>query len=240
MTTVDFTQLPSTQVGTDEQFDTMSRSTGFLGRLQLYSKNKEVAEGLIPPGTFGIPEGDKKIVKLGPKIDVLPLARRTKALDMSDKEAIIANYDADSDVFKDIAARSVEQESNCMYGTSFLVFERTTGRLLELFCGTKSSRPVAGDIAVFLPLTEAQIAAKAKNGSDVSMMKAHGPVPCTLTARLAKSKKGFSWHIPDVQSCSVPFTNLPSMDKIVDKFVAAKSVETESVKEEPGKKACAR
>jgi hypothetical protein len=40
----------------------------------------------------------------------------------------IANYDATSDQFKDIAARSQESDSKCMYGTSFLVFERTTGR----------------------------------------------------------------------------------------------------------------
>ena len=43
---------------------------------------------------------------------------------MSDKEAIIANYDPTSDDFKDIAARSNENDSGCMYGTSFLVFEK--------------------------------------------------------------------------------------------------------------------
>ena len=47
-----------------------------------------------------------------------------------------------------------------MYGTSFLVFERTTGR----FLGT--TRPTAGDIAVFLPLTQADIDRKAA-GADV-------------------------------------------------------------------------
>jgi hypothetical protein len=119
-------------------------------------------------------------VKLGPSIDILPLARRLKALDMSDKEAIIANYDPTSDDFKDIAARSNESDSGCMYGTSFLVFEKQTGRFLEFFCGSKSTRPIAGDIAVYLPLTEAQIAAKKAAGSDVSQMKAHGPVPCTI------------------------------------------------------------
>ena len=42
----------------------MSRSTAFLGRLQLFSKGNAINEGLIPPGTYGIPESDKKIVKL--------------------------------------------------------------------------------------------------------------------------------------------------------------------------------
>ena len=240
---VDLNQLPSTQLGSDEQFEEMSRSTGFLGRLQLFSKGNAINEGLIPPGTYGIPESDKKIVKLGPSIDVLPLARRLKALDMSDKEAIIANYDPTSDDFKDIAARSNESDSGCMYGTSFLVFERTTGRFLEFFCGSKSTRPIAGDIAVFLPLTEAEIAKKKAAGSDVSQMKAHGPVPCTLKVRLAKNKRGHSWHVPDVQTCSVPFQNLPATTVIADemnKFTHPGATEVETVKEEPGKKARAR
>ena len=113
-----------------------------------------INEGLIPPGTCGIPESDKKIVKLGASIDIIPLAKRLKALDLSDKEAIIANYDANSDTVKDIAARSEEPESNCMYGTSFLVFERSSGRFLEFFCGNESTRPIAGDIAAFMALTQ--------------------------------------------------------------------------------------
>ena len=140
-------------------------------------------------------------------IDVLPLAKRLKALDLSDKEAIIANYDPKSDEFKDIAARSEETDSNCMYGTSFLVFERTTGRFLELFFGTKSARPIAGDLAVYLALSQADIDRKAAAGADVSQMKPHGPQPCTLKARLAKNKRGHSWHVPDVQECSTPFSN---------------------------------
>ncbi|MEN6365657.1 MAG: hypothetical protein ABFC88_02450 [Thermoguttaceae bacterium] len=184
----------------------MSRNTQFLGRLQLFSKGNAINEGLIPPGTYGIPESDKKIVKLGNSIDILPLARRLKALDLSDKEAIIANYDATSDEFKEIAAKSEEQDSMCMYGmsvmygmygTSFLVFERSTGRFLEFFCGTKSTRPVAGDIAVFLPLTASQIdAKKANNNGDVDVsqmkqMKTHGPQTCTLNVQIAKNNRSY-------------------------------------------------
>ncbi|MHB9044431.1 MAG: hypothetical protein ACYC35_00675 [Pirellulales bacterium] len=241
--TVDLTQLPSTQLGTDEQFEELSRSTGFLGRLQLFSKGNAINEGLIPPGTYGIPESDKKIVKLGPQIDILPLARRLKALDLSDKEAIISNYDPASDDFKDIAARSNESDSGCMYGTSFLIFERSTGRFLELFCGSKSTRPIAGDIAVFLPLSKEQIEAKKAAGSDVSQMKAHGPLPCTLKVRLAKNKRGHSWHVPDAQTCSVPFQNLPETTVIVDemnKFTHPGATEVETVKEDASKKSRAR
>jgi len=241
--TVNLDQLPSTQVGSDADFDAASRSNSFLSRLQLFSKGNAINEGLIPPGTYGIPESDKKIIKLGPQIDILPLARRLKALDLSDKEAIINNYDPTSEEFQDIKARAGEQDSGCMYGTSFLVFERNSGRFLELFCGTVSTRPVAGDIAVFLPLLQGDIDRKKAAGADVSQMKPHFAQPCTLKVRLAKNKRGHSWHVPDVQPCSVPFTNLPPQEVIVDemtKFLTAKNGDVETVKEEPGKKARVR
>ncbi len=242
LTPVNFDQLPSTQLGSDEQFAELSRRAGFLCRLQLFTKGDAINQGLVPPGTYGIVESKDRIIKLGPSIDVLPLARRPKALDMSDKDAVIVNYDPNSDEFKDIAARSQEPESGCQYGTSFLFVERTTGRLLEFFCGSKSTRPIAGDIAVFLPLTQADIDRKKEAGADIGKMEPHGPKPCTLKARLAKSKKGYSWHVPDVQSCSVPFTNLPSSEVVVaeiNKFVTAKSGDVETVKED-NRKARAR
>jgi hypothetical protein len=131
----------------------------------------------------------------------------------------------------------------CMYGTSFLVFERTLGRFLEFFCGTKSTRPVAGDIAVFMALTQAQIDAKKAAGADVSQMKPHPVLPCTLKVRLAKNKRGHSWHVPETQDCTSPFTKLPAMEAIVDeinKFLTEKNGGTEVVKEDPSKKARAR
>ena len=240
---VDLNQLPSPQLGSDKQFEVMSRSTDLLGRLQLFSKGNAINEGLIPPGTYGISESDEKIVKLGPSIDILPLARRLKALDMSGKEAIITNYDPTSDAFKDIAARSNEIDSGCMYGTSFLVFERTTGRFLEFYCGSKSTRPIAGDIAVFLPINQARIDAKKAAGFDTSKMQPQGPIPCTLKVRQAKNKRGHSWHIPDVRSCSIVFSNLPAVGVIADemnRFTHPGAGEVEASKEEPGRKARVR
>ena len=62
---------------------------------------------------------------------------------MTDSEAIIVSYDPDTEEFKRIAAQSMEKESHCMYGPSFLVFERSTASFLEFFCGNKSSRSEA-------------------------------------------------------------------------------------------------
>ena len=120
---VDFNQLPSTQLGTDDQFAELAKSTEFIGRLQLYTKGKAINKGQVRPGCYGIPEGEE-VIDLGDTIDILPLGRRPKAIDMTDTDAVIVNYDPESDEFKRIAAQSLEKESHCMYGPSFLVIER--------------------------------------------------------------------------------------------------------------------
>ncbi len=128
---------------------------------------------------------------------------------------------------------SNEPESHCQYGPSFLVYERTTGRFLEFFCGNKSNRIEAKKLFPFLPLTQADIDAKAAAGNDVSDLRAHGPLPVTLKVKLAENKRG-SWHVPVVVKCSTPFTKLPSMDVIVremQKFLTVKDNGVERVEE---------
>ncbi len=205
---VDMSQLPSVQVGSDEVFDEMSQGGDFLGRLQLYSKGTAINKGLIGVGRWGIPENAEQIIDLGDKIDIIPFARRPKALDMSDKEAIITNYDATSDEFKRIQSRSSEQNSGCMFGVSFLILERSSGRFLEFFCGTKSTRSEAKKIFPFLALTQPDIAARGLTG-----VEPHGPLPCTLDIRLVE-RKSFSWHVPVVSKCSSPFTSVPAIERI--------------------------
>jgi len=226
---VDMSQLPSTQVGSDETFNELAKSGDFLGRLQLFTKGKAIDKGLIRPGRYGIPESGDDIVDLGDTIDIIPFARRPKAVDMSDKEAIIVCYDHESPEFKRIAAKSLEKDSHCMYGPSFLVFERSSGRLLEFFCGSKSTRGEAKKIYPYLPLTEADIAAR-----ELSDVEPHGPLPLTLNSRLVE-KGTYSWHVPVVVKCSTPFANLPLMAVIVrevEKFVTIKDDGVEKVSEE--------
>jgi hypothetical protein len=223
-------QLPSTQVGSDDE---LAKGADFLGRLQLFTKGKAIDKGHIRPGHYGIPEAADEITDLGDNIDVLVLARRPKALDMTDKDAIIVSYNNESPEFKRIAAQSMEKESNCMYGPSFLVFERSSGRFLEFFCGSKSTRSEAKKIYPFLPLTEADI--KARKLADVPP---HGPLPMTLKSKLVEQKT-YSWHVPVVVKCSTPFRNLPTRERIVaeiTKFVTPKEDGVERV-EEPEAKA---
>jgi len=235
LATISHEQLPSTQIGNDEAYVELSKGADFLGRLQLFTKGAAIDEGKIPPGHYGIPEGDR-VIDLGTSIDILPLARRPKALDMSDKEAVVTNYDPNSDAFKAIAERSFGQNSGCQYGTSFLVIERQTGRFLEMFFGSKSTRPEAKNLFKFLPLSEADI--KARKLTDI---EPHGPLPATLKVRLIK--KAFTWHVPVVQNCSMPFEKVPPMPAIIKeitRFISTKTEGTEKVEEPAGKKARAR
>lgn len=216
--------LPSTELADDGVFNDLAKSNEFLSRLQLYTKGSAVNRKLIGPGEFGIPESDDSIIGLGETVDVIALARRPKAMDMSDKEAIIVSYDAKSPAFTEIKVRSNEPDSGCMWGVSFLFIERTTGRLVEFFCGTKSTRSEAGKIYPFLPLSADQLKAKEAAGEDVTGLEPHGPLSLTMKSKLVETAK-YSWHVPVVVPCSTPFTRIPQVEVIndaVNKFLTVK------------------
>ena len=180
---VDFTQLPATQMGSDDAFDDLAKGGDFLARLQLCSKDKYVIGDMIGPGHWGIPESAEEIVDLGKSIDVVPFARRPKAVDLNDKDAIITVYDMESDEFKRIAAKSMQQNSKCMYGPSFLVYERSSCRFLEWFCGSKSTRSEAKKIYPYLALTAEDIEKRGLNG-----VEPHGALPFTMNVKLVVAR----------------------------------------------------
>ena len=241
MTAFDPAQLPSTQLGSDDAFQDLSQGAEFLKYLKLYSKGIDIDSGNIAPGHWGIPEGDNGIVDLGASIDVLPLARRPKALDTSDRDAIVVAYDETSDSFKQIAEAAQTPGSGCQYGVSFLVLERSTGRFLELFFGNKSSRPEARKLFPYLPVSQEDIDRRAANNMDVSGLAPHGPLAAAISIRLAKNKKG-SWHVPSVSKCSAPIS-MPRTAVVVreiNKFLAVKNEGAEKVSEPETRKARAR
>lgn len=196
----------------------------FLPRIQLVTKGKYVDKGKISPGHYGVPEGEDDITDLGESIDVLPLAVRDKALDTTE-DPPLAVFDADDAVFQDIAKRAGEKDSGCMFGPSFLVFERNTGKFYEFFCGNKSARMEAGKFSSYLPVSDEQAAA--------FNIKAQPPQPLTLCAKYIERPR-YSWHAPKVTKCSTPFTNLPPIERIVDeitKFLNPKASDVEKAEE---------
>ncbi|MHB8108087.1 MAG: hypothetical protein ACYDH4_11775 [Candidatus Cryosericum sp.] len=229
---VTFDQLPSTQLGTDDQFAALAKGGDYLSRMQLFTKGRAVNKGAILPGHYGIPEGDEEVTDLGVSVDLLPLARRPKAIDMSDSEALVISYDMASDEFQRIAKSADTPDSHCQFGPSFLVYERSTGRFLEFFCGNKSNRVEAKKIFPYLPTSQAQIDAKAVAGNDVTGLTPHGPLPITLKVKVAENKKG-SWHVPVVVKCTTPFTGVSEevMVREVYKFLTIKDNGVERVTE---------
>ena len=123
-----------------------------------------------------------------------------------------------------------------MYGPTFLVFERGSGRSYEMFFGNKSMRREATKLYGFLPLSPEKAAElSAKTGKTI---EPHGPQTCTLKAKYVTAK-GYGWHVPVCYPCSTPFDNLPSIEAMSDellKFHAIKGDEVEKVEEPAGKR----
>lgn len=227
--------LPTTDLAVYEDVENLTKSNNFLSRIQLVTKGKYVDAGKIAPGHYAVPQpGGEDIVDLGDTIDILPLCVRSKALDMSDTDNVVAVYDRNSAEFKDIEARSEIANSNCMCGPSFLVFERNTATFYEYFMGTKSALAESGKLVPFCPLGKA--------AADARGVEPHGPLPATLTTRYVK-RKTYGWHVPVVNKCSEPFTNLPPLEIVrneVEKFINVKDDGVQNVTEETKKTRRAR
>ena len=202
LTVASLTSLATTATAVDLS----AYATGdYLSRLQLINgQSKLVGKGLIDAGHFGIPSSDA-VEDLGETVDILPLAVREKAMDLSG-EVPIAVFDPASELYQDIVDRSAIKDSSCVYGPSFLVLERSTGRFLELFMGNKSGRFEADNMSAYLPISED----KAKEFG----VEPRGPQPCTLTTEYIERPK-HAWHVIKIGKCSTPFTELPDIDAIV-------------------------
>lgn len=218
-------QLPAVPVA---GFGEMTkRKSSFLQSIKHYNKGKEVTANKIQGGHYGIPDGDNVKV-LGTTVDVLPFARRLKALDWGSDPTRIS-YDYDSEVFRDIRRRADEKgmQSNCMYGISILLFERSTAEWYEWYLVNDTSRPLGRDLLAYIPLTQRQIDAEGITGHEP-----HGVSPCTLGSYLKTGKK-HSNHAPTVGPCSAPFTNAPTDEEIVKQIKAFVNPPTVTAAEAP-------
>lgn len=206
-----------------EAMDRMSQSTTFIPRLQLYTRGKAVDKELISGGHFGIPRQGDTIDDLGKSINVLVLKRKPKALDMSDRDNLIESNDPTSEEFKRIENMADNvKDSQCVYGTAYLCWERSTRSFLEFFCGSKSSRIESAQINRYLP--------SENEGS---------PKPMTLKGTLVENAR-FSWHVPKAEESLVTWdeSNLftkEQLERAVELFTKApESSEVETVEKKKG------
>ena len=204
-----FASVPSTQVNPDS-FDEVATATDYLQRLQLISKGKYVDSRQAQGGDYAVIIDSDTCKVIGDTVDLLVIARRHKAIDMSDTNSILVTYDPASDLYNDIRAKSSEKDSGCQYGVEFLVAERSTAKLYGFFFGTKSLRRVLQTMYAYMPLSADDI--KRRGLKDV---EPHGPIPVTLTSKNVRQKT-YSWFVPEFQDCSTPFSEeqLPPPDGI--------------------------
>ena len=199
----------------EEEFGALENvkgSTKFLPRIQLNTKGKYIDTGKAKPGVWIVPNGDE-CETLGETIDVLPLASRNKALDMSDTNNIISVFDTEDEEYQRI--KKAPKGSHCMWGLSFLVIERSTGALYELYFGNASGRAESDKLKPFLGRGERQ------------------PRVATLGIKYRKTPE-FSYHVPVVTKCSEPLTEGPDMKTIAEekeKFLNPPKPEVEAEKE---------
>lgn len=191
-----------------DALDKVAKGSDFLPRLQLVTKGKYVDTGKIKPGHFGVPQsGGEEILDLGDSVDIIPFMFRPKAMDVSDREAIVTVFDNTEDPqFKRIIA--APKNSGCFWGPTFLVFERSTGKFYEYFFNNASGRTEAGKIRPFLP------------------SEANGGLPsaCTISSRY-KTKGEWGWHVPVITQCTMEFDTVPTLEQVnetVEKFKAMK------------------
>lgn len=216
--------------------DDLSKSTGFLPRIQLYYRGKAIDKNFIAKGHFGSPRSSEDIFDLGERIDVLVIARKPKAIDMSDTDNIMQSNDPKSKEFQRIVdAADNTKDSGCAYGPTYLVFERSTGKFYEFFCGNKSSRIESSKINTYLPVTPAMIEAGVTDEKEP-----RGPKPMAIKAQMLE-KGNWTWFAPQVSECLTPFDKLPSAEdltKEIEKFLKKDEdgVETVTEDEKKGKR----
>jgi hypothetical protein len=189
--------IPAVPMQTLLDFAKMTEdSATFLPRIQLITRGKFVDKGLIAPGHWGIPKvGGEEIEDLGDNIDILPLAARAKALDITDREAVVVSYDAGSTEF--VKIRTSDTNLGCMWGPSFLVLLRNDGKLYEIFFSNASGRNEAPNLVPFLPAADSP------------------PSVATLGSRYIE-RPPHSWHVPVTKRCSEPIANLPQKTILQD------------------------
>ena len=168
----------------EKQWGDLVESSSFLPRVQLYGGTSNACkEGKIPIGHFGIIKTKDEIdADLGVSFDCLPLSWRFKAMDVSNKEAIISVYNPKAEEFKRIVTQSEVKDSGCMYGIEFLVWIPAIAGYATYYLNNASSR---------------------REAPNLKALTQPSPRPATVKSKFIKGPK-HSWHGPAIVACSTP------------------------------------
>lgn len=182
----------------DDEFDFLTEGA-WLPRLQFCAPNSDVVkEDKIPKNHYAKILG-KHLTDLGESIDIIPLERRRKAMDMSGDQMLIV-YDPKLVIdeatgkkkatgeFARIMEKSTETNSGCMFGPEFLVYVPQLQEFLTFFMGSASAR------------------------NESALLTARLLKPTTLKSQALSNTK-YKWTTPAVFECSTPF-DLPNVEEV--------------------------
>jgi hypothetical protein len=147
-----------------------------------------------PQGVWAVVNGEECIANLGKEVVIIPVAYTRKALDVSDKENVKVSYDANSDVYKDIANRVPDDTQHIFTGVEYLFYIDGYG-FAPYYCASKS----------------AKIAAQNALGSSINHV-------IILGVKLVK--KQHTYFVPRVIKDGTPVINLPT-EESVEKAITA-------------------
>lgn len=184
-------QLSPSKFDDDATFNSISTSTSYLPRLQLFGSNSEhVKCGRIPMAHYGLVLSKDRLEDLGDIVEVCPISFRPKAMRMkSDNSAPESFFDPKSPDFLKIKDSSKDQDSGCSYGPEFLLYIPSVQRFATYFMNSETSRRQAPELRALL-----------RRGA-------------TLKVQLIKTTK-YSWHGPVVTPCLSLF-DVPPMEEVI-------------------------
>ena len=169
----------------DDDFDKVAASK-YLPRVQLMTSNsKPCKSGEFPMNHYALVRG-KNFTDLTESVNVLVIAWRPKALDMSD--GVVSFFDPEHKEFQRIEEMSEQPDSGCMYGPEFLVYIPSVEEYGTFFMGSKSARNESPAIKALL-------------GKAATLQVQH-----ITTAK-------YDWYSPQVIPCTTPF-DIPDIEDI--------------------------
>lgn len=190
----------------DKDWDESAKSSNFLPRLDLKTSSSEVCKsGEFAVNHYAI-DASGVLDDIGVTPDVLLIAWRPKALDMSG-EVIISSYAAQSPEFKAIQAKSDIKDSKCMAGVEFLAWEASRKKFVTIFLASKSARKESVSFRNLLHKA------------------------ATLKAKKCQSEK-YTWFCPTAVPCSTPF-DLPSTEAIQEQVELFNNPPTNLIEKAP-------
>lgn len=195
----------------DKAFDAAVQSGSYLAYIQLMTANAgQCKSGEFPVNHWAM-VASGNYTDLGKEVDVLVLAWRPRAFEMTDDGGILSIYDPDNAEFQRIQEKAdADSGPGAMCGPEFLIWLPEQQKFVTCLMGTKSARREAPNL------------------------KARIKKAATLTSHLIETKR-YKWQAPLIKPCTaeLPMPSETEMVEVMTKFLNPPKEERELAPETP-------